>query len=100
MVRILKLHHRGAIQMQTDNIIENIVTRELKALCGSCIHQHDCVYHKTSTRAIIQCELFELDKEQMPDPGLTLGLCTNCDHANHCTLPARKSGAWRCDEFS
>jgi hypothetical protein len=86
--------------MQTDHIIESIVTRELKALCGSCIHQQECVYYKTSTKAIIQCELFELDREQLLDSGLAIGLCTNCDHANHCTLPGRKFGAWRCEEFS
>ncbi len=86
--------------MRTNNIIENLVTRELKSLCNTCIHQDECVYYKTATKAIIQCELFVLDQEYIRDSNSPLGLCTNCDHASDCTLPGRRHGVWRCDDFS
>lgn len=86
--------------MQTNTIIENIVIRELKALCGACIYQDECIHRKTSTRAIIQCELFKLNHEHRVDSHSKIGLCSSCDHADHCTLPGRKQGVWRCREFS
>jgi hypothetical protein len=84
--------------MQINEIIEDLVTRELKELCIACVHASTCVYHKTATRAVIQCELFETDP-QIPDTNSLHGLCITCDHAAHCTLPGRKEGVWRCNEF-
>jgi hypothetical protein len=85
--------------MQSNEIIEDIVMREFKALCDTCAHQGDCVYHQTSTKAIIQCELFEYEEEQIIGSAAALGLCITCDLANECTLPGRKVGTWHCNEF-
>ena len=80
MVCILETLPPGCNTMQTNTIIENLVSREL--------------------RAIIQCELSKLDQEHIMDSDATRGLCRSCDHALHCTLPGRKDGVWRCPEFS
>lgn len=86
--------------MQTNTIIEDLIARELRAICGTCIHRDACVYRKTSTRAIIQCELFQLDQEQVPDdPHTKRGLCITCDLADTCTLAGRRQGVWHCREF-
>jgi hypothetical protein len=100
MVCLLETPRPGCNTMQTNTIIENLVARELKALCGACVHQYECIYHKTSTKAIIQCELFKLGREHIADSDATHGLCTTCDHAHHCTLPGRRDGVWRCPDFS
>lgn len=89
--------------MQIKETIKDIVTRELKALCISCAHTQTCPYRKAASKVIIQCEFFQLDlldltKQSAQDP--PQGLCATCDHANHCTLPGRKEGAWRCNDFS
>jgi hypothetical protein len=85
--------------MQTNTIIEDMLTRELKSLCGTCVYKNDCIYYRTSTKAIIQCELFELDQEFNIDSSSARGLCATCDHTDHCTLPGRRQGVWRCNEF-
>lgn len=86
--------------MQTNTIIEDLVASELKPLCNTCVHRDECVYYRTSLKAVIQCELFELDQSDVSESYLTISLCTTCDHAKHCTLPGRKRGVWRCNEFS
>jgi hypothetical protein len=89
--------------MQMKETIEDIVTRELKGLCISCAHTQTCPYHKAASKVIIQCEFFQLDlldqtKQSAHDS--PQGLCATCDHANRCTLPGRKEGVWRCNDFS
>jgi hypothetical protein len=46
--------------MQLKELIEDLVVREVKGLCATCVHTNDCLFHKTATKKIIQCELFEL----------------------------------------
>jgi hypothetical protein len=86
-------------QMQMKEAIEDIVTRELKELCTACVHADRCSYHKTATKIIIQCELFQLDLVERTSTNSLRGLCTSCDRAFHCNLPGRKHGLWHCDEF-
>ena len=89
--------------MQTRETIEDIVTRELKGLCISCAHTQTCPYHKATSKVIIQCEFFQLDLLDLSTHathGTAQGLCATCDHASRCTLPGRKEGAWRCNDFS
>ena len=84
----------------TIEIIEEIVARELKTLCCTCAHFEDCVYRKTTSKAVIQCELFEVADDESYGPTPPAGLCSTCDHADYCKLPGRKDGVWRCDEFA
>jgi hypothetical protein len=85
--------------MQTNEIIEDIITRELRGLCVSCAHADRCIYHKDSLKLVIQCEMFDLDQASRPTPQPLQGLCRTCDHAPYCKLPGRKNGVWRCNEF-
>ncbi|HEY0744199.1 MAG TPA: hypothetical protein VGD40_22185, partial [Chryseosolibacter sp.] len=83
--------------MHLKETIEDIVTRELRSLCLSCAHADECIYHKTTSKAVIQCELFQLHEDgHSTSPQ---GLCRTCDHAPTCSLRGRKEGVWRCNEF-
>jgi hypothetical protein len=86
-------------QMQKKETIEDLISRELKGLCATCLHANTCVYYATTTKAIIQCEMFQVDHEQQSDSDSLHGLCRTCDHALYCSLPGRKGGVWRCNEF-
>ncbi len=86
--------------MNMNTIIEDLIARELKSICGTCVNRVDCVYRRASLKAVIQCELFELDHINHDDNFPTRGLCISCDHANDCALPGRAQGVWRCEEFS
>ncbi len=83
--------------MPVNQLIEEMIIREMKGLCASCLHAPSCVYFRMSKREIIQCEMFEEDKDQLAFPAA--GLCKTCDHAQSCKLPGRKQGVWHCDEF-
>lgn len=85
--------------MQLKELIEDLVVREVKGLCTTCVHTHDCLFHKTATKKIIQCELFELGFEPPAAEVSATGLCKTCDNAAHCKLSGRKEGVWRCSEF-
>jgi hypothetical protein len=85
--------------MRVLELIEDLVVREVKGLCVTCVHADGCIYHKTATKKIIQCELFELSLGQSIDSISRKGLCTTCDNASYCKLPGRKEGVWRCNEF-
>ena len=85
--------------MQTRELIEDLVTRELKALCTTCAHVSTCVYYRATSKAIIQCEIFSIDQDNAGETESAQGLCTSCDLASHCKLPGRKIGVWRCNEF-
>lgn len=80
-------------------VIEDIISKELKGLCINCENINTCIYFKTATRKIIQCELFVLDKDQCAETTPLNGLCKTCDHSATCTLPGRKSNVWRCSEY-
>lgn len=84
--------------MLTD--IEAVVTKELSGLCGSCVHAEDCVYRKSSTKVVIQCEVFESVGEAGSVGNTSVkGLCTNCSKTHFCHLPREASGVWHCEEY-
>jgi hypothetical protein len=92
--------------------INNLLKEELQGLCETCIHQNSCVYSIRSSKRILQCELFEIEK---PDANYAngkgwgyeelivnshKGLCSNCLNAPHCQLPKAKGGVWHCGEYA
>lgn len=85
--------------MHTKELIESIVINEVKGLCVTCMHAETCVYYKTATKGIIQCELYTLEVESVLNINTARGLCKTCDHALHCKLPGKNEGVWRCNEF-
>jgi hypothetical protein len=85
--------------MEIPELIEQIIVKEIKGLCSSCAYAHDCLYQKVTTKAIIQCEMFELELEGETVLAPTKGLCKSCDHASECKLPGRIHGVWHCNEF-
>lgn len=85
--------------MQRDTI-EELVLREFRGLCLSCLHVDTCTYHVSApNRDVIQCELFELDDEPRVESESASGLCKGCDFAVSCRLPGRRTGTWHCNEF-
>jgi hypothetical protein len=84
--------------MYSKGIIEEIVARELQALCTTCIYAHACVYYKQANKAVIQCESYKVDDEGpgVPEPK---GLCKNCDNLSTCSLPGKNTGVWHCNEY-
>jgi hypothetical protein len=90
----------AAIQnMQVKELIEDVIISEVKGLCGTCAHADNCFYYKTALKAIIQCELFELDNTSRAGLSSPKGLCKTCDLATRCKLPGRVQGLWHCNEF-
>jgi hypothetical protein len=85
--------------MRTNEMIERMVMNELKGLCLTCRHTKNCVYHKSTAKQVIQCELFDCDLDSHNNDHVLRGLCTNCDHALACTLPGKQTGVWHCNEF-
>lgn len=85
--------------MHTNETIEEIIVRELRGLCASCARAEGCLYHNTSLKVIIQCDMFDdaLTGDASAHP--LQGLCRTCDHSSYCKLPGRKHGVWRCNEF-
>jgi hypothetical protein len=86
--------------MELKNTLEELVARELKDLCMSCVHAPDCAYRQAATKAVIQCEMFEYGQKDAQLIPQAQGLCSTCDHSGYCKLPGRIDGVWRCDEFS
>jgi len=81
-------------------IIEDMVVREFRSLCSTCLHIDSCVYsRRRSDKVIIQCEMFEVDDDNLSGDNTPTGLCKNCDLAANCRLPGRKTGTWHCNEF-
>jgi hypothetical protein len=85
--------------MQVKELIEDVIISEVKGLCVTCAHADSCVYYKTATKSIIQCELFELDNSSRAALRAPKGLCKTCDLATRCKLPGRLEGLWHCNEF-
>lgn len=80
--------------------VQEIVTRELSGLCGSCNHYDGCVYRKNSDKVVIQCEVFEDSGGTLDTAEVVLkGLCLNCSKAPLCHLPKQTSGVWHCEEY-
>jgi hypothetical protein len=82
--------------MLAKELIEDIVLEGFKGLCETCVHAYRCSYHKPGEKAVIQCEMFEMDMENDTPEN---GLCRSCENASTCRLPGKKAGVWHCDEF-
>lgn len=81
-------------------MIEEMVVREFRSLCSTCLHVDSCAYLKRrSGKIVIQCELFEVDDEHSVSQSNPSGLCKSCDLAAGCRLPGRRTGTWHCNEF-
>ena len=88
--------------MPTADLIEVLLDKELAAICMHCARFESCTYRKSSTRIIIQCELYERATERRvasPERNPAKGLCVSCSHAETCELPDKEFGAWRCDTY-
>ena len=90
-------------------------------LCATCERAAQCIYLRSSTRAIHECEEFALpeadrsactaDRSQsLPAAQLPpaaensagkslLGLCVNCNHLEQCTYLRPEGGVWSCEEY-
>jgi len=91
-------------------------------LCATCERAAHCIYLRSSTRAIHECEEFALPEEAgpalaadrcqtrpaaLPLPAAQgsattplLGLCVNCNQLAQCTYPRPEGGVWSCEEYS
>jgi hypothetical protein len=100
--------------MNTQEII-GMLEVDLHGLCTNCANIAHCSYRKRTNKTIIQCELYELKNHVSTVKGFSngknkqaiefeksnqlVGLCMNCDKANFCQLPERKTGVWHCEEY-
>lgn len=95
----------------SEDQINNLLKEELKGLCETCTHRYSCVYRVRSSKIILQCELFEIEKvntmsvnrksrgHEEVKVNSHKGLCSNCLNEPHCQLPKAKSGVWHCEEY-
>jgi len=80
--------------------IEDIVVREMSGLCGSCLHRDGCVYRMSTTKQVIQCEVYESTGAISADDNIPKkGLCLNCVKSQNCQLPKPASGVWHCEAY-
>ncbi|HPQ71899.1 MAG TPA: hypothetical protein PKW95_22440 [bacterium] len=101
-------------QPKTEGRRNSTVIRRRKAsgLCMNCDHLQDCMYLAEAVHPVTFCEMHEshshsessssIAESASADPKSeeqVLGLCVNCDNRDTCTLPARKDGAWHCEEY-
>jgi len=86
---------------------------EHRDLCSTCNHAPTCGNRGTPDRPIFFCELFEAfgpveaapalarpaasPKQETPDR--LMGLCSNCDNRQSCTIKKPGSGIWHCEEY-
>ena len=88
-------------------------------LCASCLTASTCMYLRSSSKPILQCEEFEEfpckpSKKPMEasmsmsknNPGGNperkskyYGLCTNCKHRDTCKFLQPQGGVWHCEEY-
>jgi hypothetical protein len=88
--------------MSEPQLIEVLLSNELRSLCTDCAAFEACAYRKMSVKIIIQCELYEQDTFQsshLQETDTRQGLCMNCSHADTCCLPDKQFGVWRCEEY-
>jgi hypothetical protein len=89
-----------------------------KGLCATCVNIGDCMYVKTRTRPVHQCETFdsyippvrlrranptvavvESHSMRAAKPNGRPGLCGTCDNWETCTLTCPDGGVWHCEEY-
>ena len=88
-------------------------------LCATCRTASTCMYLRSSSKPILQCEEFERfpikpGKKPMEasmsmsknnpegNPGKKhkyFGLCTNCNHRDACKFLQPQGGVWHCEEY-
>ena len=88
-------------------------------LCCTCRNASNCMYLRSSSRPVLNCEEFEefpaqpakkptevTMSMQSDNPGNTppekskyFGLCANCKHRKTCTFPKPAGGVWHCEEY-
>jgi hypothetical protein len=96
------MHFEGENGNMTSEDLEKIIIKELIALCLNCRHAETCSYRKNAAKAIIQCELYELEgnaekinaSDERPK-----GLCATCHGTTSCCLPEKESGTWHCEKY-
>jgi hypothetical protein len=75
----------------------DVLLRQLQGICANCIKFENCSYRKTSSKVIIQCELFE-QGEEIYETNELKGLCATCCN-NACSLPDKQFGVWHCEAY-
>ncbi|MCF7800934.1 MAG: hypothetical protein K9N34_02835 [Candidatus Marinimicrobia bacterium] len=79
-------------------------------LCVNCLHNLNCTLKRHATHKIVACEEYDFEggtnlklhhtaKPESSAPDQLLGLCSNCDIRNECTLPKAEAGVWHCEEY-
>jgi len=83
-------------------------------LCSTCNHVKACGGRSTPERPIFFCEQFDtfvpvpVQKAPRVSPARPKkrraanrrkGLCTTCENAEGCSLPASDGGVWHCEEY-
>lgn len=83
--------------------IEEIVVREMNGLCRLCLHYDGCAYRISTSKVVIQCEVFEhsgsAPAATSDENNSVKGLCLNCSKSHNCHLPKEASGVWHCEEY-
>ena len=79
-------------------------------LCSNCLHDSTCTLKRNPADPVVACEEYDVEMgvnlklhhtvqdEAVAGPQF-LGLCSNCDIRNECTLPKAEAGVWHCDEY-
>ncbi len=84
-------------------------------LCATCNHSLSCTFRRSVESPVLYCEEFDCSSPSVPQvPHLTavpapeprensssglLGLCSNCEGRDSCTLPKDEGGVWHCEEY-
>ena len=84
-------------------------------LCYSCNNSSFCNYRSKRGFDALYCETFDAFSVNGKPDDITLtktstideiifnptlqGLCSNCIHADKCSLAMRNGGVWHCEEF-
>jgi hypothetical protein len=87
---------------------------ETVGLCITCNNSPSCVYREARGKDALYCEMFDSGNGASSSVTITLttvvkpdvqekpslkGLCVNCEHRDHCTLPRSEGGVWHCEEY-
>ncbi len=105
--------------MQPKPLIQNAPPelQTVRDLCQTCAHADSCALREDPSSPVHQCEEYDdgARAAAVPAPPLVslpsaaetretaaaphLGLCTNCEHRETCTLPRPAGGVWHCEEY-
>ena len=95
--------------MYTETMVKN------SGLCVTCNNGSFCVFRKKRGFDAIYCDTFdisslngkgrvavifdEIKSSVKKTNGEVLGLCSNCENYDNCTLPKPDGGVWHCEEY-